>query len=201
MLYPNQALPPPVYTNLSQLAHAAQRKFSMSQLNSPVTPDRTSLDGHHDNPSAGQLQQYSLAADAPALMFRRPDTLVGSASAQSYSPVKHAVTAGPSSPSSAVYTDHVTSDRSHQSPCISSHYNNNNNLDLAKLDSSQQAVYNHHYHHPHPSTAHPGNRNMANSVSFAARRGSSGLDPFSVQLDELDKVITGEGPIHFIHSV
>ncbi|CAH8644419.1 unnamed protein product [Heterobilharzia americana] len=32
VLYPKQAVPPPVYTNLTQLAHAAQRKFSMSQL-------------------------------------------------------------------------------------------------------------------------------------------------------------------------
>nr|VZI01494.1 unnamed protein product [Spirometra erinaceieuropaei] len=30
MLYPEQSLPPPVYTNLNQLADAAQRKFSMS---------------------------------------------------------------------------------------------------------------------------------------------------------------------------
>ncbi|CAH8873925.1 unnamed protein product [Trichobilharzia szidati] len=32
VLYPKQAVPPPVYTNLTQLTHAAQRKFSMSQL-------------------------------------------------------------------------------------------------------------------------------------------------------------------------
>ncbi|KAL5108110.1 Protein MTSS 1 [Taenia crassiceps] len=30
MLYPDQSLPPPVYTNLNKLTHAAQRKFSMS---------------------------------------------------------------------------------------------------------------------------------------------------------------------------
>uniref|UniRef100_A0A5K3FHI2 IMD domain-containing protein n=1 Tax=Mesocestoides corti TaxID=53468 RepID=A0A5K3FHI2_MESCO len=35
MLYPDQSLPPPVYTNLNKLTHAAQRKFSMSTATSP----------------------------------------------------------------------------------------------------------------------------------------------------------------------
>nr|CDS34426.1 metastasis suppressor protein 1 [Hymenolepis microstoma] len=37
-LYPDQSLPPPVYTNLNKLTHAAQRKFSMSTNVSPNTP-------------------------------------------------------------------------------------------------------------------------------------------------------------------
>lgn len=38
LLYPDQSLPPPVYTNLNKLTHAAQRKFSMSTNVSPNTP-------------------------------------------------------------------------------------------------------------------------------------------------------------------
>ncbi|KAM7542580.1 hypothetical protein Aperf_G00000005665 [Anoplocephala perfoliata] len=38
LLYPDQSLPPPVYTNLNRLTHAAQRKFSMSTTVSPNTP-------------------------------------------------------------------------------------------------------------------------------------------------------------------
>lgn len=39
MLYPDQSLPPPVYTNLNKLTHAAQRKFSMSTNMASNTPD------------------------------------------------------------------------------------------------------------------------------------------------------------------
>ncbi|VDK21454.1 unnamed protein product [Taenia asiatica] len=38
MLYPDQSLPPPVYTNLNKLTHAAQRKFSMSTNVASNTP-------------------------------------------------------------------------------------------------------------------------------------------------------------------
>ncbi|GAA50832.1 metastasis suppressor protein 1 [Clonorchis sinensis] len=48
VLYPNQVLPPPVYTNLPQLAHAAQRKFSMSHIppamdSLPSSPSRIAV--------------------------------------------------------------------------------------------------------------------------------------------------------------
>ena len=42
MLYPDQSIPPPVYTNLSRLTHAEQRKFSMSSTVSPNSPPATS---------------------------------------------------------------------------------------------------------------------------------------------------------------
>ncbi|CAH8679258.1 unnamed protein product [Schistosoma rodhaini] len=46
VLYPKQAVPPPVYTNLIQLAHAAQRKFSMSQL--PIVHSYENIDSTLD---------------------------------------------------------------------------------------------------------------------------------------------------------
>ncbi|CAH8665333.1 unnamed protein product [Dicrocoelium dendriticum] len=50
VLYPNQALPPPVYTNLTQLADAAQRKFSIPRSSGLCNPNRQLLPVH---PSAG----------------------------------------------------------------------------------------------------------------------------------------------------
>ncbi len=68
MLFPNQALPPPVYTNFSQLQAAAQRIPGVKD------PERkTSMPAesptHHDTSGVGTLSNKHLN---PAPSIRRP---------------------------------------------------------------------------------------------------------------------------------
>lgn len=69
VLYPKQAVPPPVYTNLIQLAHAAQRKFSMSQLpivHSYENVDNNALDRlRYDKIDMNSCQQFSNPHHSP----------------------------------------------------------------------------------------------------------------------------------------
>ncbi|KAK4475143.1 hypothetical protein MN116_002228 [Schistosoma mekongi] len=69
VLYPKQAVPPPVYTNLIQLAHAAQRKFSMSQL--PIVHSYENVDNsaleklRYDKIDMNSCQQFSNLHQSP----------------------------------------------------------------------------------------------------------------------------------------
>ncbi|KAA3672992.1 metastasis suppressor protein 1 [Paragonimus westermani] len=118
VLYPNQALPPPVYTNLNQLAHAAQRKFSIPQIPSglivngnshipaPSSPSRTIVDdrltlGRHPtentalpcSPSADRFQLNVYKSSTIQSLPHNPMTLASAPTLWSTGPTARRVTA------------------------------------------------------------------------------------------------------------
>ncbi|KAF7255837.1 hypothetical protein EG68_07329, partial [Paragonimus skrjabini miyazakii] len=147
VLYPNQALPPPVYTNLNQLAHAAQRKFSIPQIPSSVT-----VNGSSHIP-------------APSSPYR---TVVN----DRLTPGRHSTenTTLPCSPSVSRFQPNV-----YDSSAIQSVPHN-----LMTLASAPTLW----------STGPTARRVTTNSPGSS----STGIDPFSVELDELDKL--GGATVH-----
>ncbi|TGZ59395.1 hypothetical protein CRM22_009094 [Opisthorchis felineus] len=139
VLYPNQVLPPPVYTNLPQLAHAAQRKFSMSHI--PPTMDSL--------PSS------------PSRMTVCEEKLSGSLTST------HLVETSQSNIASA------------RQSAIDQSVN-----ELSNIRCTPQHLVN---ISPGDHSAH--RRTSVLSASGAGSRPcSNGIDPFSVELDELDKL-------------
>ncbi|VDO05299.1 unnamed protein product [Rodentolepis nana] len=125
LLYPDQSLPPPVYTNLNKLTHAAQRKFSMSTNVSPNTP----TGGSAGNPmlwsqsATGESDNLSIASAPHA----QPETTTNNSGVHSM----------PGSP-----------------------------------------------HRPSYSTSSSNSRPRGSSVGVE--------DPFSVEMDELDRMVIGK---------
>ncbi|KAF6776234.1 hypothetical protein AHF37_03337, partial [Paragonimus kellicotti] len=153
VLYPNQALPPPVYTNLNQLAHAAQRKFSIPQIPSSVTVNGSSYIPAPSSP-------HRTVVDDRLTPGRHPT----------------ANTTVSCSPSADRFQPNV-----YESSAIQSVPHN-----LMTL-ASAPALW---------STGPTARRVTANSPGSS----STGIDPFSVELDELDKLGGTVNPVSRAHG-
>ncbi|THD20581.1 Metastasis suppressor protein 1 [Fasciola hepatica] len=180
VLYPNQALPPPVYTNLSQLAHAAQRKFSISNLSHSVqnsmagdsiskafdpngilaSPSRALQSGDFEpscnhSPNTRLRNRDSGSVGSPGLPHQQT-TPQQSSTRHSVSDLAGAVRSAPQTPmSSSALGNNVGGGCAAQ----------NNGIRRGTL----------------PTAGFP-----------VTRSGSSGVDPFSVELDELDRMVTAD---------
>ncbi|CAL8102605.1 unnamed protein product [Calicophoron daubneyi] len=167
VLYPNQAVPPPVYTNLNQLAHAAQRKFSIPQL----------------LPSVGGIGSH--LADVGEVSKRDSDT----------HSLKRMMTCPPSnvsdSPSRTQGEDRPPAVDGTSSVGLSARPQKHQSvMELSNIGTTQQSPL-------------PVSQSIASQLASANRRGtiattdpavrpnSNGIDPFSVEMDELDKLGAG----------
>ncbi|OON13780.1 hypothetical protein X801_10437, partial [Opisthorchis viverrini] len=139
VLYPNQVLPPPVYTNLPQLAHAAQRKFSMSHI-------------------------------PPAM-----DSL-------------------PSSPSRMAVCEEKLSDSLTSAHLVETSQSNIVSARQSAIHQSVNELSNVRCTPQHLVNMSPGNPSAHKRTSVLSASGtgsrpcSNGIDPFSVELDELDRL-------------
>ncbi|BHF68691.1 Metastasis suppressor protein 1 [Sparganum proliferum] len=198
MLYPEQSLPPPVYTNLNQLADAAQRKFSMSTSScssgvaaapakSSTAVAAGSITVHQRQispvPQPTRSEDTVSIASAPA---RQPsgagttpcvapcDCNISNGVAASAQPAPTLLHSAPGSPRHRLLP--LNADPL-QSPTA---YTD----DKRRYTAASQ----------HPNSAPPmtemvvalGGSVISNSVSVAASE-----DPFSLEMDELDRMVAG----------
>ncbi|CAH8664905.1 unnamed protein product [Schistosoma margrebowiei] len=205
VLYPKQAVPPPVYTNLIQLAHAAQRKFSMSQL--PIVHSYENLDSTLDRLRYGKTDMTNCQQQ-----------------------IVHHQSSSRNSISTNPQQYHYTTNASPNTTNISNTNNCNWSASdsLNKLDLSDSAV-SQSYHDDERKYANPSTvlkpqvdklanstslsnschsskncldtvsmsdaTSTANSTSVVAGNNElhsyqrSGTDPFSMEMDELDQVM------------
>ncbi|XP_018655371.1 actin bundling/missing in metastasis-related [Schistosoma mansoni] len=206
VLYPKQAVPPPVYTNLIQLAHAAQRKFSMSQL--PIVHSYENIDStldrfryakidmtnhqqfiHHQSSSRNSIstnpQQYHYTTNAS------PNTTNISNTNNCNWSVSDSINKLDLNDSavSQSYHDEETKyanpstvlksqvDKLANSTSLSnSCHNSKNCLDSVSISDAT-------------STNNPTSVVVGNNDIHSYQR--SGTDPFSMEMDELDQVMPG----------
>lgn len=203
MLYPEQSLPPPVYANLNQLADAAQRKFSMSTSScssgNAVAPAKSStavaagsITAHQRQispvPQPPRSEDTVSIASAPA---RQPSSSAAGATPCCIAPGDYNVRSG------AFASVQYASTLLHSAPGSPRHHLL---LPLSADHQQSAAAYTDDKHRytgalpQHPNSAPPMKEITAtfdesvisNSVSTGASE-----DPFSLEMDELDRMVAG----------